>query len=109
MGLIPDQEKLTVIDPVFESKRKQTAPGMAHFAGSGPERKTCRECSEWTGCGQESGYYSKNGRHSGGLKPRSCMRYRILMQGIGPGVPHTAPACKYFVQSDTPPSLTYKS
>lgn len=109
MGLIPEQSNLTVIDPALEAKRRQTYPGMAHFAGSGPTGKTCRGCLEWTGCGEQTGYYSKNGRHGGGLKPRPCAKYKSLMDSIGPGVPHTAPACKYFNENQSPPSLTYKS
>ncbi len=108
MGLIADQSHLTVIDPALEAKRQQTYPGMAHFARSGPDGKTCRQCEFWTGCGGESGYYARNGRHGGGLKPRSCVRYREMMDGIGPGVPHNAQACKYFAESKMPPTLTDK-
>ena len=109
MGLISEQSHLVVLDPVFETKRQRTYPGMAHFAESGPARKTCRDCALWTGCGQESGYYAKKGRHGGSLKPRPCSKYKNMMQSIGPGVPHSAPACKYFVENPVPPSLVEKS
>lgn len=109
MGLIPDQSNLTVIDKAFEATRRSTAPGMAHFAGTGPNGRTCRECLSWTGCGGESGYYAKKGRHGGALKPRACDKYREMMQDdVGPGVPHNTHACKYFSENATPPSLAEK-
>lgn len=107
MGLIQSQLNLTVLDNQFETQRRQTHPGMAHFAGDGP--KTCRECQNWTGCGREVGYYAKKGNHGGTLKPRPCAKYKELMLGeVGPGVPHNARACKYFSASDQPPSITHK-
>lgn len=110
MGLIVEQPNLTVINPALESARRSTYPGMAHFAGSGPAGVTCRQCRDWTGCGQESGYYAKKGKHGGVLKPRPCGTYRALMGGeIGPAVPHDARACKYFIETPTPPSLTERS
>lgn len=110
MGLIAEQSHLTVLDHAFETKRNRTYPGMAHFAESGPTNKTCRECRQWTGCGGESGYYAKKGRHGGVLKPRACALYRTMMQGAtGPGVPHDARSCKYFEQADASPSITEKS
>lgn len=109
MGLIAQQGHLTVTDPALETKRAQTFPGMAHFARSGPEGKTCRHCLSWTGCGGETGYYAKKGIYGGQLKPRSCVRYRTMMQDeIGPGVPHTAPACKYFSENTSPPAIVGK-
>lgn len=110
MGLIAEQRGLFVTDPALEAKRRNTSPGMAHFAGSGPERRTCRECRLWTGCGQDGGYYSKKGVHAGALKPRACQQYRDLMQGdVGPGVPHHAMACKYFVENADAPPIFAKS
>lgn len=109
MGLIAEQSHLTVTDPAMETKRQQTYPGMAHFARSGPEGRTCRQCQSWTGCGGETGYYAKKGMYGGMVKPRSCSTYRDLMQGeVGPGVPHTAMACKYFSKNETPPTITAK-
>jgi hypothetical protein len=92
-------------DKALQEKRKRTWPGMAHFGGSGPLGKTCRECALWTGCGQQAGYYAKDGEHGGRIKPRPCEKYRSLMGGdVGPGVPEDAGACRYFVASDDPPA-----
>jgi hypothetical protein len=109
MGLIPEGH-LTVFDPKMESIRAQTAPGMAHFAGGGPNGATCRVCEFWTGCGRESGYYAKKGMYGGIVKPRPCSRYRDLMGGdVGPGVPHATRACKYFAENKKPPPITRPS
>lgn len=108
MGLIAEQKNLTVIDPSFESKRQATHPGMAHFAGSGEPGKRCRECTLWTGCAGETGYYAKKGNYGGMIKPRACEKYRELMQGVGPGVPHDAAACRFFVENPNPPPIYQK-
>lgn len=110
MGLIRDHVHLTVTNPSLETARAQTYPGMAHFAGSGPSQRTCRECLHWTGCGLDSGHFAKKGIHAGQLKPRACGRYRSLMQGdVGPGVPHNVRACKYFEDNPAPPPIFAKS
>jgi hypothetical protein len=109
MGLIQSQLPLTELNPGLEMKRRVTFPGMAHFARTGPHLKTCRECALWTGCGIEHGYYAKGGKNRGSLKPRPCVKYKELMLGeVGPGVPHDAPACKYFLEETQPPSISSK-
>ncbi len=108
MGIIPEQSHLTNPNPKLEEQRRKTWPGMAHFAGTGPEFKTCRECSEWTGCGLQDGYYATNGVHGGAIKPRACEKYRTLMSGIGEAVPGNAAACKYFDQAVSPPPIVWK-
>lgn len=111
MSLVPGDLglHLTQVDPTFERKRRSTYPGMAHFAGSGPDQATCRGCAFWTGCGAEDGYYAKTGKHGGTIKPRSCSKYRDMMRGdVGPGIPHDAAACKYFQENPTPPAIVYK-
>ena len=35
---------LTSPNPEFDHKVKKTMPGMAHFAGTGPEGTTCGQC-----------------------------------------------------------------
>lgn len=107
MGLIQEQEGLTVIDPNTERLRRATYPGMAHFAGTGPKGKTCRECVFWTNCGLLVKYYSKSGMYGGTIKPLACAKYKELMRGeIGPAVPHDASACKYFAETATPYPIT---
>lgn len=106
MGLVPDQDHLTVVNPQFEASRGVTYAGMAHFAGSGPAGMSCRLCAHWTGCGVDTGYRSKNGKYGGVLKPRACGKYQQLMGGaVGGSIPHDARACKYFETAVTPPPI----
>lgn len=112
MALIPGplELHLTKPDPALEEKRRRTQPGMAHWAGSGPPRRTCRECKHWSGCGSERGYYARKGMYGGTIKPRSCEKHRDLMQGnVGPGVPHDTAACKYFEDDGNAPPICMKS
>lgn len=109
MGLIPDNQHLTIVDPKTETARRRTWPGMAHWAATGPAGKTCRECIFWTDCGGQAGYYARRGMSGGGLKPRSCKKHQELMRGeVGNRVPHHVESCKYFEQNPEPPSLVAK-
>lgn len=80
----------------------RTHRGMAHFAGTGPRGKTCRECKYWAAC---NGYYAKSSRHGDTLKPSPCLQFRKLTGGEGPGIPGSAPACKYFDPAKDPAPL----
>lgn len=108
MPLFPD-EHLTTIDPKLDALRRRTWPGQAHFAGTGPEHTMCHTCEHWTGCGTETGYYSKNGNNHGMIKPRPCEKYRSLMSEIGPAVPYSAAACKYYVAAAEVPPLVERN
>jgi hypothetical protein len=66
-----------------------THAGMAHFAGTGPAGKTCRECSLWRFEG-----YKKTDR-----KPKNG----ACEKGLGARFVYNALACKYFEQNETPP------
>lgn len=89
-------------------------PGMAHFAGTGPNISTCRECDFW---GVASGknpvryfdYYAKGGMHGGGIKPHPCRKFKSLTQQEGQKVPDNARACKYFEQAESVPDRFKKS
>lgn len=88
--------------PELESQMRQTAEGMAHWAATGPERTTCRQCSHWN----HEGYYSA-GKKIGGnaLKPGVCSKYAALTRRKGKKIPHATPSCKYFEQSDRAPTI----
>lgn len=95
---------LTEPDQKIAEYRRSTVPGMAHWSGSGPTGKTCRECAFWTGCGLHSGYYAKGGKHRGRIKPRSCQKYRDLMQGnVGPSIEADTKSCRYFSLAEKVP------
>lgn len=110
MGLDPGQLHLTVLDPSFEAARARTYPGMAYFAGSGPNIKTCRQCVFWTNCGADPGYYARKGMYGGTIKPRACAKHKEMMGGqMGNPVPHDAHACKYFEETQAVPPLVAKA
>lgn len=62
---------------------RDTVPGMAHFAGTGPKGKCCGDCVELMPRTGARGY--------------GCERYRRMM-GRQPEneIPRQAKACKYF-------------
>lgn len=88
----------------IDAKARQTHKGMAHFAGTGPARRTCRECLSW----QFTTYYAVQGAHMGSLKPGKCHKRTSLMRGEeGEAVPPDARACKYFEENlKAPPAKT---
>lgn len=82
-------------------------PGMAHFAGTGPRLKTCRECLFYAH--DKYDYRSKNGKLRGLILPASCKKYKQITQQTGDKIPDDAQACKYFDQNPTPPDRFAKS
>jgi hypothetical protein len=81
---------------------QQTHRGMAHFAGTGPVGRTCRECAHW----QSKRRWSAPGALGGGEPLASpCARYHVLMRQPGKPVPHSAWACRHFEQSPAPQPL----
>lgn len=82
--------------------RARTHDGQAHWGGTGPDGKTCRECASW-----EGGEYRATTTMGGGaLKPARCAVFRHLTGQEGKAFPHTARACKHFQQAGNPPSVT---
>ena len=97
--------KLTSLDPVLEGRIKATQQGMAHWAGTGPALRTCRECNHYT----QEGYYSKTGKNHGSLKPGICAKYRSMMNNKpGPKIDPNLPSCKYFDENPKPPNPVTK-
>lgn len=106
--LLPDQQT-RMFDEKSEEGIRKTPNGMAHWTGSGPKGKTCRECH----------HYSNEGRHAAGakghaagqLKPGRCwktieIRKAQEMTRKGTKPPKFAwhmAACKYFEQHPNPP------
>lgn len=82
-------------------------PGMAHFAGTGPRGKTCRECLFFNHGPHD--YRAKNGKHRGLIEPSTCGKYRAITMSLGAKIPDDAQACKYFDENPTPPLRFEKS
>jgi hypothetical protein len=99
-GLFRDDQEETL------RQATQTHIGMAHFAGTGPVDKTCRECVYW----MKRGKWTKADLMIDGRvpEPSPCRRYRNLLnlpnRGL-PAVPHDAAACKWFGQAERPQPL----
>ncbi len=99
------QDHLTA-SPV-DALARASYPGMAHFAGTGPHGKTCRECGFWAHGPHD--YRSKNGKYRGLIEPATCNRYRAITMQVGDKVPDDAAACKYFEQNPAVPPRFAKS
>jgi hypothetical protein len=86
------------------AKAALTHVGMAHFAGTGPAGKVCRECKFWREATKHQ-YYTSTSRHGPTLKPVPCAKFTRLTGKLGPGVPHGAQACKHFEAAENPPPI----
>lgn len=78
--------------------RKQTVPGMAHWAGTGPEGMKCLGCAN----ARFHGFYAARGAKKGLLKPITCAKYKDMM-GHAPSFSGDQSACRFFVEGDGPP------
>jgi hypothetical protein len=59
-----------------------THRGMAHFAGSGPAGKCCRDCA-----------------HFGVNKANRCQQFKTLTGKYGPPIPGDALSCRHFTEA----------
>jgi hypothetical protein len=81
-------------EPKLADQIARTAPGMAHFAGSGPPGATCVECRFYQ-------YWAQHRNKAGEiirteLRRNACGKYHDLTNKHGPAIPHTMPACRHF-------------
>jgi hypothetical protein len=70
---------------------ERTPPGMAHYAGTGPEGTRCGDC-----------HYLEADWHFGGTASGYCQRYRQLLEAIGvePGdyrIASATASCRHYV------------
>jgi hypothetical protein len=85
-----DSRFLTKPNPELEEMRRITVPGMAHWAGSDPGRRTCGKCEHY-------GYEYDRGDGSTRRKHSLCAMYFKLMHKHGErAIPENTPACHYF-------------
>jgi len=87
-----------------EDAHRVTEPGMAHFAGSGPPGKTCKDCAF-------KGYRRPGNAHFDPVKndyvvhmrrTGGCAKFRELSGNHGLAIKGTCRACKYFEQKAKP-------
>ncbi|WP_421930069.1 hypothetical protein [Nitratireductor rhodophyticola] len=103
----------------FDEQVRGTFVGQAHFAGTGPKGKTCRECLHWHKVKRvriqgtdrfideaaPPGYFSdKHPEKPGELKKARCNR--PIMNKAKRQIPHFAMACRLFEPNDNPPPET---
>ena len=72
----------------------KTHIGMAHFAGTGPKGKTCRQCIHWL--------------HIGHKKTDRTPLNAPCAKGTGAKFKHDASACKHFDENKNPPVAKLK-
>lgn len=90
---------LTVLDRDFNEMVRNTPSGMAHWAGTGPKGRTCRECLYFGGPPGSKPEYNTHGL----LKKAKCLQYTTLSHRDGRPIPHDSAACKFFHENDKPP------
>jgi len=79
--------------PELIQQIRNTAPGMAHFAGSGPQGRCCRECKSWNyerSIRNRSGEVVRTERHKG------CQQFERLSGRRGPQINPQLLACRHF-------------
>jgi hypothetical protein len=79
--------------PELVSQIRQTVPGMAHWAASGPTGATCGECAYL-------GYWKQIRNRAGDTvsteRRRGCAKFYELTGEHGPTVPPSCAACRHF-------------
>jgi len=85
--------------PEVERAIQDSAPGMAHFAGTGPDGKTCGQCKN-RGYRRESKNFKINietlERTYNTYRHYGCMKFYRMTQNHGPDIKKGLKACKYF-------------
>ena len=89
-----------MFDETTETGFCKTPEGMAHWAGTGPSGKVCRQCLHYSSPGR----YSQGGKFPGYLKPGRCVEYGAMMRKKGPAFPVRTPSCKHFEEHPNPPA-----
>uniref|UniRef100_UPI003BA8A676 hypothetical protein n=1 Tax=Stappia sp. TaxID=1870903 RepID=UPI003BA8A676 len=98
-----------------DPQARQTYVGQVHFAGSGPEGRTCRECRHWfvwknvfdeglpRRVPSPPPYYgAKHKETANELMPARC---HVPLPGKARlSVPHHAAACRFFDPAEHPPA-----
>jgi hypothetical protein len=75
----------------------EVVPGQAHFSGTGPPGRACRQCAHWA---HEPGDYDSKGY----IKPVRCRQFTALTNQLGAKVPAETPACRHYAPTDLAPA-----
>jgi hypothetical protein len=81
-------KELGLFEAPADKLARQSYPGMAHFAGTGPQGKTCGSCK----------YFCAAAISKGRAPDQDyCDKYTVLTHGkVGKRIPKEAEACRHF-------------
>lgn len=89
-----------MFDGASERGIRETPDGMAHWKGTGPDGRTCRECVQYNLAKTPKRYTASSAHHGiGELMPVGCRKWRALMPKSvkkWPKLHHRMAACKHF-------------
>lgn len=90
---------MTIINPELEKAEARTAPGMAHWAGTGPAGATCGKCAFY-------GYAYVDKYGDARRKQSACgMFFKMMMQKQhGDSLDPQQIGCKYFERAAPAPT-----
>lgn len=80
---------LTAPNPELEKYERDTVPGMAFWAGTGPVGKTCGQCGNY-------GYYYEDSKRNSKHRDGCALFYKHTRKHAGTKLPESTPSCKYF-------------
>jgi hypothetical protein len=93
-GLVIGGGLTEVHAPELARQLRQTVPGMAHFAATGPLGRYCKGCAHFG--------YRRVSRNGAGdvvrttLRKNSCAKFHELTGKHGPAIPPDTEACRHF-------------
>lgn len=91
----------SVFDERMTKLIRNTRPGMAHWSGSGPQGKSCRECIHF----ESQGYFSASHRFTpGALKPGKCKRFKKMTGTAGAAFSGNTLCCRFFEENEKAPT-----
>lgn len=92
---IEGSEHLTTANPALAALQQATHAGMAHWAGTGPDGKSCIGCALFRQRKKEAGADKDIAREG---RCRRFIRVNRALHGSAPifYVPPETPACRYF-------------
>lgn len=76
------QIELTDASSISKLSMASSVPGMAYFAGTGPEETVCGQCQHWV--------------LPEGKRKHICAEFRRMTKDDAMAVPRLTPSCKYF-------------
>lgn len=89
-------------DELTQKRFKDSHAGMAHWAGTGPEGKTCRECQF---AFDFKRYGKSNKTLPGRLQNARCRKFQSMTGKQGRKLDPNTASCRFFEEHPNPPAL----